>query len=103
MRSKNSTSLMAVLKKIKRAVRGEVKLTTVALEAIRRSRVTLHERKERSSIAEQANEPASLSPPYSRMSGEELLAHFRGEREAKFFDHPLATEVNEIAAADTYR
>jgi hypothetical protein len=41
---------MAVLKKIKRAVRGDVKLTTVALEAIRRIRVAMRDRQERARV-----------------------------------------------------
>ena len=75
---------MAVLNKIKRAVRGEVKLTTVALEALRRSRVSLQQRKERAAL--DGDEPLSLAPSFARMSADELLAHFRGERAAKFFD-----------------
>ena len=89
---------MAVLKKIKRAVRGEVKLTTVALEAIRRSRASLHERKERTEINE--NEPLTLIGPFARMSADELLTHFRGQREAKFFDAFIAPSDAEIVAAD---
>jgi hypothetical protein len=76
---------MAVLKKIKRAVRGEVKLTTVALEAIRRGRVSLSSRVERARVARDASAPVSLSPPFARMDSNELLAHFRGERGANFF------------------
>ena len=91
---------MAVLTKIKRALRGDVKLTTVALEAIRRSRVSLHEKKERASIGEEAKTQASLLPPYSGMSADELLAHFRGQREAKLFDAPTAPDATDIAAAD---
>ena len=41
---------MAVLNKIKRAIRGEVKLTTVAREALRRGRVSLQDRKERATL-----------------------------------------------------
>ena len=89
---------MAVLNKIKRAVRGEVKLTTVALEAIRRSRVSLQERKERAEI--HVDEPLSLTDNYARMSADELLAHFRGDRQAKFFDALPAPDATEIAAAD---
>ena len=73
---------MAVLKKIKRAVRGEVNFRTVALEAIRRSRASLQERKERAEI--QHDEPLTLTDTYARMSSDELLAHFRGDREASF-------------------
>ena len=89
---------MAVLKKIKRAIRGEVSFRTVALEAIRRSRVSLQERKERAEIHE--NEPLSLTGIYARMSPDELMALFRGDREARFFELPIVPEPTEIASAD---
>ena len=41
---------MAVLDKIKRALRGEVELSTAAREAWRRGFVTLEQRKERTKI-----------------------------------------------------
>ena len=75
---------MAVLNKIKRALRGEVKLTTAAREALRRSRVSLQQRKERAKLDE--IEPLGLTPAFSRMSADELAEYFRGPREAKFFD-----------------
>jgi len=84
---------MSVLTKIKRAVRGDVKLTTVAREALRRSRVSLQERKERASLDEL--KPLAFRRPFDRMSADELLAYFRGPREAKFFDWPLAPDVAE--------
>jgi hypothetical protein len=90
--------LKAVLKKIKRAVRGEVKFRTVALEAIRRSRASLNERKERAEIGH--DEPLTLSDAYAHMSVEELLAHFRGAREVRFFDGLRAPDATEITAAD---
>ena len=89
---------MAVLKKIKRAVRGEVKLTTVALEALRRSRVSLQQRKERARLDD--DEPLLLSPDFAHMSGDELLAHFRGPRAAKFFDSFMKHETADIVSAD---
>ncbi|MEN3329522.1 MAG: hypothetical protein V7638_4329 [Acidobacteriota bacterium] len=76
---------MPVLNKIKRALRGEVKLTTAAREALRRSRVSLQQRKERATLGE--SEPLALRHPFARMSADELSEYFRGPREAKFFDH----------------
>jgi heparinase II/III-like protein len=76
---------MAVLNKIKRALRGEVKLTTAAREALRRSRVSLQQRKERASLDE--SEPLALTQAFVRMSAEELSEYFRGPREAKFFEN----------------
>jgi hypothetical protein len=89
---------MAVLQKIKRALRGEVKLTTVALEAVRRSRVSLQQRKDRDEIHEP--EPLTLIDSYARRSADELLAHYQGQREARLFDWFIAPERSEIAAAD---
>jgi len=85
---------MSVLKKIKRAVRGDVKLTTVAREAWRRSRASVHERRERASLDE--DKPLAFRRRFERMSAAELLAHFRGPREAKFFDWPFAPEAADI-------
>jgi hypothetical protein len=76
---------MPVLNKIKRALRGEVKLTTAAREVWRRSRVSLQQRKERASLDE--SEPLVLTPAFARMSADELSEYFRGPREARFFDH----------------
>jgi len=71
---------MAVLNKIKRALRGEVKLTTAAREALRRSRVSLQQRKERASLDE--GEPLRLTQAFARMSADELSEYFRGPRKA---------------------
>jgi hypothetical protein len=87
---------MSVLTKIKRAVRGDVKLTTMAREALRRSRASLQERKERASLDE--NKPLAFWRPFDRMSPDELVAYFRGPREAKFFD--IAPETADITRAD---
>jgi len=75
---------MAVLKKIKRAVRGDVKLTTLAREALRRSRAAREQRKERATL--DRNEPLALKQTF--------------DREAKFFDWPIAPDAAEIAVAD---
>src|ERR1044072_2714029 len=75
---------MAVLKKIKRAVRGEVKLPPVAREALRRTVASVNERKERAGQFD--NEPLALKRAFARMSDDELLAHFQGSREVKFLD-----------------
>ena len=89
---------MAVLKKIKRAIRGDVKLTTLALEALRRSRVSLQQRKERAGAFD--NEPLALRRPYSRMSDDDLLAYFRGQREANLFDGFFSATDEIIASAN---
>ncbi len=89
---------MAVLKKIKRAVRGDVKLTTLAREVLRRIFVLIQERMERSGTFD--NEPLLLNSPFARMSEDELLAHFRGTRQVKLFDVFPAASSETIASAD---
>jgi hypothetical protein len=81
----SNTPLMAVLNKIKRALRGEVKLTIAAREALRRSRVSLQQRKERASLDEP--EPLLLTQAFARMSADQLSEYFRGPRKAKLFDY----------------
>jgi Heparinase II/III N-terminus/Heparinase II/III-like protein len=76
---------MPVLNKIKRALRGEVKLTTAAREAWRRSFVSLNQRQERARLDK--TEPLALTQPFARLSADELSEYFRGPRDAKFFDH----------------
>ncbi|HEX5832418.1 MAG TPA: hypothetical protein VFY34_01110, partial [Pyrinomonadaceae bacterium] len=66
---------MALVRKLKRALRGEVKLTTAAREAIRRSRVAASSRRERANLDK--NFPLSLAPAFERMGAPELLTHFR--------------------------
>jgi hypothetical protein len=79
-------SLMAVLKKIKRAVRGDVKFTTLVREVLRRRRVAVEQRKEREIVANSRTEMPLLRPPYSRMSEDELLHYFREEYDARFLN-----------------
>ena len=86
---------MRLKNKIKRAIRGDVKLTTVALEAWRRGRVSLRQRKERAGIIE--HEPLIFTDRFARMNAEQLLAYFQGEREAKFFQY---AQEQSIASAD---
>lgn len=89
---------MAVLKKIKRAVRGEVKLTTAAREVLRRTVASVNERKERAGHFD--NEPLALKPAFARMSDEELLAHFQGPRQVKFLNGFRFATDESVASAD---
>jgi hypothetical protein len=74
---------MRLKNKIKRAIRGEVKLTTAALEAWRRGVVTLQRRRERTGSK---HATLILTDSFARMTADQLVGHFRGEREAKFFE-----------------
>ena len=87
---------MAVLSKIKRALRGEVKLTTAAREAWRRAFVSLDQRKERERVLNYKPKPADLGD--RRMRPEQWLRHFRADRETKFF-----RGFTDRANADFYR
>jgi hypothetical protein len=73
---------MAVIKKLKRALRGKVRLTTAAREAIRRSRVAARSRRERANLDK--NHPLLLVPRFSRMSPLELLTHFQQRTPIRF-------------------
>lgn len=86
---------MTVLDKIKRAVRGEVKLTTAAREAWRRSVVSIEQRRERARVLNGRRKQPDL---WRRMSAEEALRHFRGDRDGKFFHG-----FTDRASADFYR
>jgi len=88
---------MPVLNKLKRALRGEVKLTTAAREACRRGFVSLHQRTERARLNN--DEPLSLTRAYARLNADELLAHFQGIREAKLFSGLIPSETAELIRA----
>lgn len=68
---------MSIVRKIKRAVRGEVAAKTMALEVLWRSRAALACRRERATLAERDKQPARLLPSFAGLSAQELLAHFR--------------------------
>jgi hypothetical protein len=87
---------MAVLKKLKRALRGEVKLTTAAREAIRRTRVAARSRRERAILDKE--QPLSLAPDFARLSDTNLLNHFKQKKPINLFgpcDPCLSVVVNE--------
>ncbi|HJQ34527.1 MAG TPA: alginate lyase family protein [Pyrinomonadaceae bacterium] len=80
---------MSITRKIKRALRGRVGLGAALLEAGRRGFVALRRRRERAAFAgatvnEEARAP-QLAPEFTRMSGAELLAHFRTRETPRFF------------------
>jgi hypothetical protein len=75
---------MSLVRKMKRALRGEVDARTVAREALRRSRVALQQRRERAMLDELDARPARLRAEFTRLSATELLAHFRARAAPKF-------------------
>src|SRR4029078_4648944 len=70
---------------IKRTLRGEVRTSTAALEAVRRMNSALLRRRERAQLEQLNRQPARLVPEFARMSHAELLAHFRERESPKFF------------------
>jgi hypothetical protein len=68
---------MSVTQKLRRALRGEVKLTTAAQEAVRRTLMTAMSRRERRNLDKER--PLLLKPPFSRMTPAELLTHFQNK------------------------
>ena len=71
------------LNKIKRALRGEIKLTTAAREVLRRTSTSIRNWKERSALDNP--QPLSLERPFSRMSDTDLLNHFQNKKPIRLF------------------
>jgi hypothetical protein len=89
---------MGVIKKIKRAVRGEVKLTTAAREVLRRGRASVQARGERSSL-KKPQEHAQLKPEFASRSSAELLAHFQTRKAPHSLPGFTTTSPESLAAA----
>jgi hypothetical protein len=68
---------MSIVRKIKRAVRGEVPVKAAALETLRRSSAAIASRRERASLQGRQDSPARLRPPFDSFSAAELANHFR--------------------------
>ena len=90
MRLKKS---MAVISKLKRALRGEVKLTTAAREVLRRSRAAALSRREREALDHEGG--LLLRQQFAEMTPAELLTHFQTKPLIRgFFDlHPGASNA----------
>ena len=78
---------MTAARKIKDALRGQVKPTAALLETGRRARVAVQERYERltRSFEKDSQRAVQLKAEYARMSAGELLEHFRSRSTPKFF------------------
>ena len=71
------------LNKLKRALRGEVKLTTIVREVVRRSSAARLSRRERSALDHKRG--LELKRAFSEMSSAELLTHFRNKKPIQVF------------------
>ena len=76
---------MKGLSTIKRTLRGEVRTSTAALEAVRRMNVRLQQRRERAQLEQLNRQAARLTPEFASMSRAEFLVHFRQRESPKFF------------------
>jgi hypothetical protein len=80
---------MGITRKIKRALRGRVSPRAALLESGRRVVVAARLRRERATLDGRAEDTTPLgerlAPEFARMSGAQLLAHFRTRTSPKFF------------------
>src|SRR2546423_12924520 len=94
---------MSIIRKIKRALRGEVGLLAALLEAGRRGGVALRRRRERAALDGRTDDNAALkarlAQAFARMSDAELLAHFRERASPRFFAGFDAAESEELSEA----
>jgi len=75
---------VSIIRKLKRALRGEVKPKTVVLESVRRSRAARQTRHERANLDSINNEMPKLR---LQLSPEELLKHFQNRVDPHFSPH----------------
>ncbi|MGB7925838.1 MAG: alginate lyase family protein [Pyrinomonadaceae bacterium] len=74
----------SLISKLRRALRGETGARTLALEAMRRSRVAFRRRRERAMLDDLNELGPRLKAEYARMPARELLAHFRSRTHPQF-------------------
>ena len=92
---------MTFLKKLKRALRGEVSLTTAAREALRRSRVATLSRRERATLDQ--NQPLSLIFDFSRLTPADLLSHFQQKEKIRLSFIRLNPPPSGVALSESER
>ncbi len=96
---------MIIFRRIKRAFQGDVGLTDLAREALRRRRAAARARAERASVGATNARPARLAPEFAEASPDELARHFN-ERSRPYYwreglqDLRLAEVDNAIRTAD---
>jgi hypothetical protein len=73
---------MGALNKIRRALRGEVRLSTVAFEALRRVRVSVQSRRERAYLKQVVDRSPKLAARFQLTFAEDLVTHFRERKQS---------------------
>src|SRR5215471_10811625 len=76
---------MGAFSSIRKTLRGEVRTSAAALEAVRRMNVRLQQRRERAQLEQLNRQPARLILPFARISHADLLHHFRQRQSPSFF------------------
>jgi hypothetical protein len=74
----------SLIPKLRRALRGEVDARRLALETLRRSRLSLRQRRERSMLEQLDKAPARIHTKFARMTPSALLEHFRHRTAPQF-------------------
>jgi hypothetical protein len=87
---------MSLSHRIKRALRGDVSLNAVALEALRLKRRALQLRREHAKIEEINNSPARLNAEFSHLKNSDLLLHFRQKKTPSLWKNGF-DELTQIA------
>ncbi len=77
--------MVTILNKLKKGLRGDVKVHDLALEVLRRSRATWNHRIERQIIDRLNEAPALLSTHFRNLPKPELLSHFRFRNSPVFY------------------
>jgi hypothetical protein len=75
---------MSIVRKIKRAVRGEAAPKPVALEVVRRSRAAIRRWRDRATVEQRARHGARLQPQFAQLDSAKLLEHFQRRKEPHF-------------------
>lgn len=88
---------MSIVRKIRRTLRGEVSATTAALEVLRRGRARLARRRERARLSKLQQREAHLRPEFAKMTGADLLSHFRNRSQPGFLPGFSAGAVTQEA------
>ncbi len=76
---------MGAFSSIRKTLRGEVRTSTAALEAVRRMNSALLRRRERAQLDQLNRQPARLIPEFAQMSRAELLSHFLKRQSPRLF------------------
>ena len=87
---------MGAFSSIRKTLRGEVRTSTAALEAVRRMNASLMRRRERAELEQLNRQPARLTPEFAGISRAELLAHFRERQSPKFLSFIDVTNTGRL-------